>query len=172
MTTPETAIATIITTTTFNELATTSSQRAPATSQGGTAVSVASVVPAVCGHPPMFLTFVQIIIIASVSFCVSLCLVASLIVCVRRKRGAREALLWLLDPEFAHRDRQHLVDRTVQTATDDLLHSFFCTPSGRRLHASATCHHLTDRVVAEVQVPACVATLLYDSRSLVCKTCS
>ena len=48
MTASRTAIATIITTTKFNELATTSSQRAPATSQGGTAVSAAFLVPAVC----------------------------------------------------------------------------------------------------------------------------
>ena len=48
MTASETVIATVITTAKFNELATTSSQRVPATSQGGTAVSVASVAPAVC----------------------------------------------------------------------------------------------------------------------------
>ena len=99
------------------------------------------------------------------SVCFSLCLVASLTVCLRRKRGARDALLRLLDPELAHPDRQHLVDRAVQTATDDVLHSFFCTPSGQRLHRSVACCHVVDRVVSEVQVPACVATLLYDSRN-------
>lgn len=115
--------------------------------------------------PTMFLTCL-------LSVCFSLCLVASLTVCLRRKRGARDALLRLLDPELAHPDRQHLVDRAVQTATDDVLHSFFCTPSGRRLHRSVACCHVVDRVVSEVQVPACVATLLCVNRSLMCQTCS
>jgi len=47
----QTAIGTIITTTKFNELATTSSQRAPATSRGGTAVFAASLLSARARHP-------------------------------------------------------------------------------------------------------------------------